>query len=144
MIAPHPFGRIITIPDLITHFSKLTSWEERYRQIILLARELPTLPDELKQQQIEISGCENRVWLAGEQLEDGTLHFYGDSDGRIIKGLLAILLCNIEGKTPQQLQQYDPLSLLQQLQLLNRLSATRTNGLTALAKKVQDIATSYQ
>lgn len=143
MIAPHPFGHTITEQDLTARFAKLASWEERYRQIILLSRQLPTLPEALKQQHIELSGCENRVWLAGERLTNGTLHFYGDSDGRIIKGLLAILLCRIEGKTPQQLQQQDPLSLLQQLQLLNHLSATRANGLAALAKKVNAIAAGY-
>ncbi|PPS64887.1 hypothetical protein CRX72_02885 [Pantoea sp. BRM17] len=61
--------------------------------------------------EIELSGCENRVWLSSQQLPDGTLHFYGDSEGRIVRGLLAVLLTATEGKTPAQLLAQDPLAL---------------------------------
>lgn len=53
-------------------------------------------------------GCENQVWLGHQRLSDGTLHFYGDSEGRIVRGLLAVLLTAVEGKTPQQLAVLEP------------------------------------
>lgn len=143
MIAPHSFGRTLTPEMLIARFDALKLWEERYRQIILLARELPPLPAELKQQKTELAGCENQVWLGGELLEDGTMHYYGDSDGRIVKGLLAILLTGAEGKTPQQIIDSDPLTLFQQLNILEQLSSSRASGLNSLAAGIKNIAQNY-
>lgn len=143
MIAPHSFGRTLTPEMLIARFDALKLWEERYRQIILLARELPPLPPELKQQKTELAGCENQVWLGGELLEDGTMHYYGDSDGRIVKGLLAILLTDAEGKTPQQIIDNDPLALFQQLNILEQLSSSRASGLNSLAAGIKNIAQNY-
>lgn len=143
MIAPHPFGRTLTPEMLSARFESLTLWEDRYRQIILLARELPAISPELKQQKTELAGCENQVWLGGERLEDGTMHYYGDSDGRIVKGLLAILLTASEGKTPQQIMASDPLALFQQLNILEQLSSSRASGLNSLAAGIKNIAQSY-
>lgn len=143
MIAPHSFGRTLTPEMLIARFDALKLWEERYRQIILLARELPPLPTELKQQKTELAGCENQVWLGGELLEDGTMHYYGDSDGRIVKGLLAILLTDAEGKTPQQIIDNDPPALFQQLNILEQLSSSRASGLNSLAAGIKNIAQNY-
>lgn len=136
----HPFGGEISADDLLQRFGACRAWEERYRQIILLAKQLPPLADEWKQEQIALSGCENQVWLGYQRREDGTLHFYGDSDGRIVRGLLAILLTQIEGKSAAELRQQDPLALFQQLELQQQLSASRAGGLAALAARVRDIA----
>lgn len=139
----HPFGRSMTADDLIRDFSACQQWEDRYRQLILLSRQLPALPEELRQTELLISGCENRVWLGHQPLADGTLHFYGDSDGRIVRGLLSVLLTAIEGKTAQQLVQEDPLVLFDQLGLRQQLSATRASGLSALAERVKQIVMTH-
>lgn len=143
MKAPHPFGRQITTQMLQQRFTPLSQWEDRYRQLIMLARELPPLDAALRAQQAELAGCENRVWLEGELLEDGTLHFYGDSEGRIVKGLLAILLTAVEGKTPAQVLASDPLALFAELDIMAQLSASRSSGLNALSQGVQAIARRY-
>ncbi len=143
MLAPHPFGHEITAQTLAEKFGALKQWEDRYRQLIMLAKQLPALPEELRQTEMELSGCENRVWLGHQLLADGTLHFYGDSEGRIVRGLLAILLTTAEGKTPQQILAADPLALFDQLALRTQLSATRASGLAALAARINDIAARY-
>lgn len=143
MLAPHPFGREITAEALIASFTALKQWEDRYRQLIMLAKQVPPLPEAMREKDIELSGCENRVWLSHQLLADGTLHFYGDSEGRIVRGLLAVLLIAVEGKTPQQIAAMDPLALFEQLNLRNHLSATRASGLVALATSVQAIAARY-
>lgn len=143
MTALHPFGHTITAATLLARFEPLRSWEERYRQLILLARELPPLEETLRRQQAELSGCENRVWLEGEQLPDGTLHFYGDSEGRIVKGLLAVLLTGAEGKRPEEILAGDPMTLFRQLNILDQLSASRASGLDALAQGIRHIAARY-
>ncbi|MFC3394591.1 cysteine desulfurase sulfur acceptor subunit CsdE [Brenneria rubrifaciens] len=136
----HPFGRQIRVADLQARFDACRSWEERYRQLILLAKALPPLPEALKDDAISLSGCENRVWLGYQRQEDGTLHFYGDSDGRIVRGLLAVLLTAAEGKTAEVLLQEEPLELFDQLGLRAQLSATRASGLAALAARIRAIA----
>lgn len=62
-LAGHPFGTVITEETLKQTFAPLSQWEDKYRQLILLGKQLPTLSDDLKAQAKEIAGCENRVWL---------------------------------------------------------------------------------
>lgn len=143
MLAPHPFGNTLTTETLAARFAPLRQWEDRYRQVILLAKQLPPLPEALRTPDIELSGCENRVWLGHQLLEDGTLHFYGDSEGRIVRGLLAVLLTAIEGKTPAEVLTQDPLALFDRLGLRAQLSATRASGLAALATGAKAAAARY-
>ncbi|WP_034919350.1 cysteine desulfurase sulfur acceptor subunit CsdE [Erwinia sp. 9145] len=142
LLAPHPFGDLITIDSLKLKFSAFTQWEERYRQLILLGKQLPPLPEALKVAEIELSGCENRVWLGHQTLADGRLHFYGDSEGRIVRGLLAVLLTAVEGQHAETLKNSDPLALFEALGLRNQLSASRSAGLNALAAAVTRAANS--
>ncbi|MEQ1964503.1 cysteine desulfurase sulfur acceptor subunit CsdE [Xenorhabdus khoisanae] len=140
ILAPHPFGTEITEQQLIENFRQCKLWEDRYRQLIGLARKLPPLADELKQQNIEMSGCENRVWLGHQLLSGGYLHFYGDSEGRIVKGLLAVILTVVEGKTPEQVLQTPLAELFQQLGLEQQLSGSRLNGVKSLINTIQEAA----
>lgn len=139
-LAGHPFGSTITVQTLRATFASLQQWEDKYRQLIMLGKQLPALPADLKREDIEIAGCENRVWLGHSRQPDGTLHFYGDSEGRIVRGLLAVLLTAVEGKTAQQLLTQDPLALFDELGLRNQLSASRSSGLAALADSVRAAA----
>lgn len=143
IIAAHPFGHEIDETALLALFSDKKTWEERYRQLILLARQLPPLTAELRQQQVAIKGCENRLWLGHQLLADGRLHFYGDSEGRIVKGLLAVLLTAIEGLTPPQILAQDPLTLFTKLNIRQQLSTSQATGLQALADAVKRAANKY-
>ncbi|MGU3415175.1 cysteine desulfurase sulfur acceptor subunit CsdE [Enterobacteriaceae bacterium C34A] len=135
-LAGHPFGTTVTEQSLRDLFTPLTQWEDKYRQLILLGKQLPALSEEFKAQAQEIAGCENRVWLGFTRLPEGALHFYGDSEGRIVRGLLAVLLTTIEGKTADQLKASDPLAFFDELGLRAQLSASRSQGLTALRDAV--------
>ncbi|MGY3161338.1 sulfur transfer protein SufE [Ewingella americana] len=68
------------------------------------------------------------------------MHFYGDSEGRIVKGLLAVILTTVEGKTPKEILQTDPLALFDTLGLREQLSTSRASGLSALAAGVLALA----
>ena len=138
-LAGHPFGTVITEETLKQTFVPLTQWEDKYRQLILLGKQLPALSDELKLQAKEIAGCENRVWLGVTQIGD-KLHFYGDSEGRIVRGLLAVLLTAIEGKSAAQILEENPLALFDALGLRGQLSASRSQGLAALSDAVLEAA----
>ena len=139
----HPFGSVITEETLRQTFLPLTQWEDKYRQLILLGKQLPTLSDALKAQAKEIPGCENRVWL-GVTTSGETLHFFGDSEGRIVRGLLAVLLTAVEGKSARQLLDGDPLALFDELGLRGQLSASRSQGLSALSEAVLNAARQVQ
>ncbi len=138
-LAGHPFGTVITEETLKETFAPLNQWEDKYRQLILLGKQLPALSDELKAQAREIPGCENRVWLGVTRVGD-KLHFMGDSEGRIVRGLLAVLLAAIEGKSAAQLLARDPLTLFDELGLRAQLSASRSQGLNALSEAVLEAA----
>ena len=138
-LAGHPFGTDITEETLKETFAPLNQWEDKYRQLILLGKQLPNLSDELKAQTKEIPGCENRVWL-GVTTVGEKLHFIGDSEGRIVRGLLAVLLTAIEGKSAAQLLARDPLTLFDELGLRTQLSASRSQGLNALSEAVLEAA----
>lgn len=136
MTTSHPFGTHITEEALRQTFTPLSQWEDKYRQLILLGKQLPALPDDLKAQAKEIAGCENRVWLGYFIDAEGKLHFYGDSEGRIVRGMLAVLLTAIEGKNAGELLARDPLTLFDELGLRGQLSASRSQGLNALSEAV--------
>lgn len=142
-LAEHPFGTVITEETLKQTFAPLLQWEDKYRQLILLGKQLPTLSDERKAQAKEISGCENRVWL-GCTVSGEKLHFFGDSEGRIVRGLLAVLLTAVEGKSAAELLTHSPLALFDELGLRAQLSASRGQGLVALSEAVQDAARQAQ
>ncbi|MEH0887687.1 cysteine desulfurase sulfur acceptor subunit CsdE [Enterobacter sp. UNJFSC 003] len=142
-LAGHPFGTVITEETLKQTFAPLTQWEDKYRQLILLGKQLPTLSDDLKAQAKEIPGCENRVWL-GYRVSGEKLHFFGDSEGRIVRGLLAVLLTAVEGKSVTDLQAHSPLALFDELGLRTQLSASRSQGLAALSDAVLDAARQAQ
>lgn len=139
----HPFGRDINSGDLARRFADCRQWEQRLRQIIELAKALPVLPETLKTPEAVLTGCENRVWLGHQRLDDGRLHFYADSDGRIVKGLLAVVLAAVEDKTPEQLSGQDPLALFDALGLRHELSVSRANGLAAIDRRIRAIVDGY-
>ncbi|MDF7681629.1 cysteine desulfurase sulfur acceptor subunit CsdE [Enterobacteriaceae bacterium ESL0689] len=135
----HPFGTTITTETLRQTFAPLHQWQDKYRQLILLSKQLPPLTTAQKAASHEISGCENRVWL-GSTLSAGKMHFFADSEGRIVRGLLAVLLTAIEGKSAAELLATDPLALFAELGLSEPLSASRNQGLAALCDAVRAAA----
>ncbi len=140
----HPFGHDITLDRLFQDFQKSKSWEDKYRQLIQLSRKLPALPDELKTTENEIKGCENRVWLGVELNNDGKYHIYGDSDGRIVKGLLAVILTTVENKTAQEIANIDILAIFEQLGLANQISQSRTDGVNAIIARLTSLTQTSQ
>lgn len=139
----HPFGYEITLAILLEDFQKSKAWEDKYRQLIQLSRKLPTLPDELKTTEKEIKGCENRVWLGVELNNDGKYHVYGDSDGRIVKGLLTIILTAVENKTAQEIADIDMLAIFDQLGLANQISQSRTDGVNAIIARLKSLTSQH-
>jgi len=133
------FGTDITSDDIIDTLSFFDNWEDRYKYIIDLGKELPELDAVLRSEDHLVRGCQSQVWLVSEA-QDGKLYFAADSDAFIVKGLLAVVLAAYNGKTPEQITAFDVEAYFAQLNLLKHLSVTRGNGLRAMVKRIQDTA----
>ncbi|ELE2165846.1 cysteine desulfurase sulfur acceptor subunit CsdE [Vibrio fluvialis] len=131
-----PFGREITSEQIVATMQSLHGWEDRYRQVVQWGKKLPQMPDELKSEQVTVSGCESLVWLVGEP-QDGEWHFCADSDARIVRGLIAIVLAAFDGKTAAEIQAFDINDYFDQLGLIAHLSPSRGNGLRAIVEQIQ-------
>ncbi len=132
------------IDELIDNFSLFDDWEDRYRYIIELGKSLPPMDDALKTPDSKVEGCTSQVWfIVTSTLDDSgktVLHFIGDSDAHIVRGLIAILFAIHEGKTPAEITAIDAEAHLKELGLDQHLSPSRTNGLYAMLNRIRQIA----
>jgi cysteine desulfuration protein SufE len=125
------------LEDLSAEFELLGDWEERYRYVIDLGRELAPLTDEERSEANKVRGCASQVWLVTEPQADGTIVFRGDSDAHIVRGLIAVLLRLFSGKAATEIAGYDARAAFDQLGLAGALSTQRTNGLASMAARIE-------
>jgi cysteine desulfuration protein SufE len=127
--------------EIIEEFSVYTDWMDKYGYLIELGNDLKDLDPKEKIDQNLIKGCQSRVWLVAE-MEDGKINFRGESDAVIVKGLVALLLRVVSGRTPKELIEND-LHFIDDLGLKQHLSPTRSNGLLAMVKQIRLYAVAY-
>jgi cysteine desulfuration protein SufE len=139
-VVEHPFGTDILDSDIVDALGFLDGWEDRYRYIIELGRQVPGMPEAEKSEEHLVRGCQSQVWLAASRDADGRLHFRIDSDAHIVRGLIALVLAAFEGKRPEDVLAYDVDGYFAILDLLAHLSPTRGNGLRAMVQRIRDIA----
>lgn len=132
-------GTDTTSDDIVETLSFFDTWEDRYKYIIDLGKELPALDDAYRTDENIVRGCQSQVWLVSRQ-EGGRFFFDADSDAFIVKGLLAVVLAAYNGKTAPEIGEFDIEGYFEQLNLLKHLSVTRGNGLRAMVKRIQDTA----
>jgi len=127
--------------EIVDEFSMFEDWMDKYAYLIELGNDLPELDAKDKSDQHIIKGCQSRVWLVAE-LQDGKIHFRGESDAVIVKGLVALLLRVVSGRTPGELINNE-LHFIDDLGLKQHLSPTRSNGLLAMVKQIRLYAVAY-
>ena len=125
------------LEDLAAEFEVLGDWEERYRYVIDLGRDLAPLTDAERSDANKVRGCASQVWLVTEPQADGTLSFRGDSDAHIVRGLIAILLRLYGGRTPAEISAFDAKAAFEKLGLSGALSAQRSNGLASMVARIR-------
>lgn len=133
------FGTEITSDEILDTLAFFDSWEDRYKYIIDLGRELPPLDEQHRTEQNLVRGCQSQVWLIS-RVENGVLYFDADSDAFIVKGLLAVVLAAYNGRSPEAILAFDIEDYFARLNLLKHLSVTRGNGLRAMVKRIRDTA----
>lgn len=132
------------LPDLAEveeTFEFLDDWEDRYKYVIDLGRQLPPLAAHEMTDAYKVRGCQSQVWLVPETSGD-ILILRGDSDAHIVKGLVAVMLILFSGKTKDQIRATDAKAILDRLDLKAHLSPMRANGLYAMLKRIEDLAAS--
>ena len=125
------------LEDLAQEFDFLDDWEDRYRYVIDLGRELAPLTDAERSEANKVRGCASQVWLVTEPQPDGSVVFRGDSDAHIVRGLIAVLLRLFSGKRPQSILAFDAKAAFDRLGLSGHLSAQRSNGLASMAARIR-------
>ena len=138
-ITDNPFGSTITSDDILDTLSFFDSWEERYKYIIDLGKELPEMDPAKKDEAHLVRGCQSQVWIEAER-HDGKLYFAVDSDAFIVKGLLGVVLAAFNGKSPAEILAFDIDAYFDRLELINHLSSTRGNGLKAMVNRIREEA----
>ncbi|AZS22238.1 MULTISPECIES: SufE family protein [unclassified Caulobacter] len=125
------------LTDLADEFELLGDWEERYRYVIELGKDLAPLTDAERSEQNKVRGCASQVWLVTEPQADGSIIFRGDSDAHIVSGLIAILLRLYSGRAAADIASFDAKAAFDRLGLSEALSSQRSNGLKSMVARIQ-------
>lgn len=129
------------IDDIFADFEMLDDWEDRYRYVIELGRGLEPLPDDARTPANKVQGCVSQVWLRTSARQGAghgpSLHFIGDSDAHIVRGLIAILLAIYSDRPADEILATDSQAMLDRLGLSDHLTPQRSNGLMAMVKRIR-------
>ncbi|MCL6098212.1 MAG: SufE family protein [Bacteroidetes bacterium] len=133
---------IDTQEQIVKEFEQFVEWEDKYKRIIDLGRELPAINESYKTEKYKLSGCQSQVWI-NARLEDNKIFFEADSDAAIVKGLIALLIKVYSGHTPDEILSSQP-EFVKKIGIDNHLSPTRKNGLGAMMKQIQMYAVAFK
>ena len=125
------------LAPLVDDFEALEDWEERYRYVIDLGRDLPALSAEERSDANKVRGCASQVWLVSDRDGEGRVRFRGDSDAHIVRGLIAILERLYSGRPPSAILQFDAKAAFGKLGLSEALSSQRANGLASMVERIR-------
>lgn len=128
------------IEEITGNFAVLDDWDDRYRYLIELGRELPPLAEAAHSDANKVQGCASQVWLDTTVRPNGTggpvLIFAGDSDAHIVRGLIAILFAMYSGKSAQDILALDAIKLFEGLGLREHLTPQRSNGFRSMVERI--------
>jgi cysteine desulfuration protein SufE len=129
------------IDDILENFDLLDEWDDRYRYVIELGRELPPLAEAAHIDANKVQGCASQVWLVTHKKPDGgagpVLTFEGDSDAHIVRGLVAILFALYSGKHAKDILDIDALAIFERMGLRENLTPQRSNGLRSMIERIR-------
>ena len=127
--------------EIIEDFAALDDWMDRYALLIDLGGELVPLPEADKTPTNLIEGCQSRVWITASY--DGErVHFRGESDALIVKGIVSLLLRVLDGQRPEDIINSE-LYFIKEIGLSEHLSPTRSNGLVAMLRQMRLFAATF-
>jgi cysteine desulfuration protein SufE len=129
------------IADITENFASLEHWDDRYRYLIELGRELPAMSAAAHCDANKVQGCASQVWLDTSVRPNGAdgpvLTFAGDSDAHIVRGLIAILFAIFSEKHAKDIIKIDALALFERMGLREHLTPQRSNGFRAMVERIR-------
>jgi cysteine desulfuration protein SufE len=127
------------IERIFEDFEFLDEWEDRYRYVIDLGRDLPPFPESARTPQNKVQGCVSQVWLETTRSDgpDPVMRFAGDSDAHIVRGLVAIMLALFSGRRASEIAKIDAEAVLKRLGLDEHLTPQRANGLRSMVARIR-------
>ncbi|MDE7123074.1 MAG: SufE family protein [Alistipes sp.] len=127
--------------QIVEEFSVFDDWLDKYDYLISLAETLPEIAPEHRTERYVIEGCQSRVWVDA-RMEEGRVYYSADSDAIITKGIIALLVRVLNGRTPQEILSTE-LTFIDAIGLSANLSPTRANGLLAMIKQMRLYALAF-
>ena len=129
--------------EIVSEFSEVDDWMDRYGMIIDLGNSLPPIDEKYRNPEHLIEGCQSRVWVNAELTDDGKVHYTADSDAIIVKGIISLLVKVLDNQTPDDSLNAD-LHFIDDIGLSEHLSPTRSNGLLAMLKQMRLYALAFK
>ena len=127
---------------IIDEFLAMRDWQDRYRRLIQIGKELPALDEAHKLDQNLVKGCQNRAWLHAERDDSGVVRYLADSEAMIVRGFIALLVRVYSGHLPATILSSPP-RLIEEIELGENLSLSRANGLAAVVKQIKLYAMAF-
>lgn len=128
--------------EIIEEFSIYDDWLDRYQYIVDLGNSLSDFPPEEETDTNLIEGCQSKVWIIASY-RDGKIYFKAKSDAIIVKGIVALLIRVLSGRTPDEILENE-LFFIDKIGLTEHLSPTRSNGLVAMVKRMRMFALAFK
>ena len=127
--------------EIIDEFNSFDDWMDRYSLLIDYGNSLEAFPEADKNDQNLIDGCQSKVWFTAE-MRDGKVVYHGDSDAILVKGIVALLIRVLSNHTPKEIVDTN-LYFIDEINLREHLSPTRSNGLNAMLKQMRLFALTF-
>ena len=127
--------------EIIEEFSSFDDWMDRYSLLIDYGNGLEAFPEVDKNEKNLIDGCQSKVWFTAE-MRDGKVIYYGDSDAILVRGIVALLIRVLSNHTPKEIVDTN-LYFIDEINLREHLSPTRSNGLNAMLKQMRLFALTF-
>ena len=127
--------------EIVDEFSMFDEWDERFQYVIDLGKGLPLIQEQFKTDENTIKGCQSKVWLHGEVIDDKVV-FTADSDAIITKGIIAILIRAFSNQKASDILNADT-KFIDEIGLKEQLSPTRANGLVSMIKNIKMYALAF-
>ena len=114
------------LAKIVERFQRRSDPKQKYKQLLWYAQKLPAMPESSKLEENKVKGCVSQVYITAS-LNDGKVHYEGDSDAQLVRGLVAFLIEGLNDLSPQEIAQVEP-NFIEDTGLKVSLTPSRANG----------------
>jgi cysteine desulfuration protein SufE len=127
--------------DAVEELGSFDAYNERMGLLRRLGEALEPMPEVLKTEENQVPGCASKVWVYPLPISTSDqLHFHADSTTGITKGIIALILMVVQGKSAEEVLATDIEQELEPLHLQQHFSSLRTSGLKNMVLKIRETA----